>query len=238
MQNINKFVIYGERCSGTNFLENAIKTNFDLTLRTDFGSKHFFCFNKYEEQYQDTLFIGIIRNPIYWINSFSTELHHIPIQNKPINNFLTQEFYSVEENSDKIILKDLNWFNLKKYSNIFELRKMKNFYLLNVMRTKVQNYILIPYESLLYNYDFTLDFIKNKFKLTPKYSIYKTIKQYKKADDYNFVKQRNIILTKEQVNYIWNNLHIQQENRLGYYKGDDNQILKNKDNISFIISEN
>ena len=42
MTNITKFVIYGERCSGNNYLENVIKTNFGLELRNDFGSKHFF----------------------------------------------------------------------------------------------------------------------------------------------------------------------------------------------------
>jgi hypothetical protein len=203
-------------------------------MREDLGSKHFFCFNQYNDTHDDTLFIGIIRNPIYWLNSFSTELFHVPNHNKSINNFLFNEFYSIDENdSNKTIIQDFNWKTKTKYKNIFELRKMKNFYLLNVMKTKVKNYILINYESLLFHYDFTLDFIKNKFNLTPKYSIYKTIQQYKKSDNYNFVKQRNIILTPQQVNIIWDNLHVQQENRLGYFKGDNNNYLKNIDNIKF-----
>jgi hypothetical protein len=149
MTNITKFVIYGERCSGTNYLENVIKNNFGLELRNDFGSKHFFCFNTYKGIIDDTLFIGIVRNPIYWINSFSRELHHIPNENKSLSNFLHNEFYSVDENSNKIILKDLNYITLKKYKNIFELRKMKNFYLLNVMPKKVKNYILINYDETI-----------------------------------------------------------------------------------------
>jgi len=236
MTKINKYVIYGERCSGTNFLDNSIKTNFGLDLRTDFGSKHFFCFNSYDNSYDDTLFIGIIRNPIYWINSFSTELHHVPKHNQPIDAFLSNEFYSIEEGSNNIIAKDLNWRTLKKYTDVFELRKMKNFYLLNVMKKKVKNYILINYEALLYQYDFTLDFIKNKFGLVSLYPFYKQIKQYKKSDNYNFVKQRSILLKPDHVNKIWNNLHIQQENRLGYFKGDNNNHFKNKDNIQFITS--
>ena len=236
MSKITKYVIYGERCSGTNFVDNVIKTNFGLELRTDLGSKHFFCFNKYDNSDDNTLFIGIIRNPIYWINSFSTELHHVPKENKPINNFLSNEFYSVEENTDNIILKDLNWRTVKKYKNIFELRKMKNFYLLNVMKKKVKNYILINYESLLYNYDFTLNFIKNKFNLKPIYPVYKQIKQYKKSDNYNFVKQREILLSPDIVINIWSQLHTQQENRLGYFKGNNNLYFKNANNINFITS--
>lgn len=236
MTTITKFVIYGERCSGTNYLENVIKNNFGLELRNDFGSKHFFCFNNYDGIIDDTLFIGIVRNPIYWINSFSRELHHIPSENKSLSNFLHNEFYSVDENSNKIILKDLNYITLKKYKNIFELRKMKNFYLLNVMPKKVKNYILINYESLLYNYEYTLDFIKNKFNLLSKFPMYKQIKNYKKSDNYSFVKQRIILLSPAVVNEIWNNLHIEQETRLNYLKGDNNETFKNNANITFICS--
>ena len=236
MSKITKYVVFGERCSGTNFVDNVIKTNFGLELRTDLGSKHFFCFNKYNNSDDNTLFIGIIRNPIYWINSFSKELHHVPKENKTINNFLSKEFYSVEENSENIILKDLNWKTVNKYKNIFELRKMKNFYLLNVMKKKVKNYILINYESLLYNYEFTLNFIKNKFNLKPIYPVYKQIKQYKKSDNYNFIKQREILLSPDQVINIWNQLHSQQENRLGYFKGNNNIYFKNANNINFITS--
>ena len=81
-----KFVILGERCSGTNFLEEAITQNFDITYTSEYGNKHFFCWNKYESANEDTIFIGIIRNPIYWLNSFSKELHHIPSINKNIQN--------------------------------------------------------------------------------------------------------------------------------------------------------
>ena len=42
---INKFAILGERCSGTNFLEELITHNFNLLYTTEYGSKHFFCFD-------------------------------------------------------------------------------------------------------------------------------------------------------------------------------------------------
>jgi hypothetical protein len=32
---ITKFTIYGERCSGTNYLEELILINFDVTLTTE-----------------------------------------------------------------------------------------------------------------------------------------------------------------------------------------------------------
>ena len=38
---IKKFTIYGERCSGTNYLENLILVNFDVNLTWEYGWKHF-----------------------------------------------------------------------------------------------------------------------------------------------------------------------------------------------------
>ena len=95
-QCIQKFAILGERCSGTNFLEETISTNFNINYTAEYGGKHFFCYNDYgnKESTSNTLFIGIIRNPIYWLNSFSKELHHVPeINRKSLHNFLFNEFY-------------------------------------------------------------------------------------------------------------------------------------------------
>jgi hypothetical protein len=204
-----KFVILGERCSGTNFLEEALTQNFDITYTSEYGNKHFFCNNNYTTASEDTVFIGIVRNPIYWLNSFSKELHHIPSINKSLRNFLFNEFYSVfdeQQNkkpmldfnifsnnvSEPIIIKDLNYLNGNKYKNIFEMRKLKNHYLRNIMPHKVKNYILINYENLLYNYESTLDTIKTKFELVKKNDTYVKIKKYKKSDTYNFKQQRYI----------------------------------------------
>jgi hypothetical protein len=241
---INKFVILGERCSGTNFLEEAITQNFDINYTTEYGNKHFFCFNNYTNN-ENTLFIGIIRNPIYWLNSFSKELHHIPNINKNLNNFLFNEFYSVLDiknvkknilefntfqNSEIVNPRDLNYLNGNKYKNIFELRKIKNYYLMNIMPYKVKNYILINYENLLINYKETLELIKNKFNLTQKYPIFKNITKYKKSENFNFVHQRQITFNLFTINTIWQNLDINQESILGYNNetNETNEINEQK----------
>jgi hypothetical protein len=243
MLNIKKVIIYGERCSGTNFLENVILENFNVEISFEQGSKHFFCFNKYDKRnFDDTLYIGIVRNPIYWINSFSKELHHIPDINKTsLQNFLFNEFYSIETtvatpkiqtilfkntpriiNKSSIILEDLNYITNKVYKNIFELRKLKNDYLINIMPNNVKNYILINYENLLNNYEGTLAIIKNTFNLQQKYTTFKKIKQYKKSNTYNFVQQRQITLSSFEIDNIWQNLDISQESFLGY----NNELIK------------
>lgn len=253
-QFIQKFAILGERCSGTNFLEETISKNFNINYTAEYGNKHFFCYNDYSNKAQtsNTLFIGIIRNPVYWLNSFSKELFHVPeINRKSLNSFLFNEFYSVEDeatatqkvfdnnffikndrfytrkyNTNK---KDLNYLNGKKYKNIFELRDVKNEFLISVMPNKVNNYILINYEDLLFNFENIMKIIKEKFDLSQKTMGFEKVHNYKKAN-YNFIKQRDITFTPKIVNLIWNNLNVKQENSLGYFPFNNNNFFKSKYN--------
>ena len=240
---ISNFAILGERCSGTNFLEETITSNFNLKYTAEYGNKHFFCYNDYYKNSNNTLFIGIIRNPIYWINSFSRALHHVPeINRRSLNNFLFNEFYSVEDeiniqNTNKkyytykyeINKKDLNYITNNKYKNIFELRKVKNDFLLNVIPKKVKNYILINYEDLLFNYTYVLKNIKKKFNLQQKYNYFVENKNYKKSHIYKFVQQRQILLSPRTVEIIWQNLDKEQEQLLGYKMWDNNNYFKSTD---------
>jgi hypothetical protein len=245
-QTIKKFAILGERCSGTNFLEESMSKNFSIQYTAEFGSKHFFCYNNYDDinKTNDTLFIGIIRNPVYWINSFSKELYHVPQTNrKKISSFLFNEFYSVKEpeksnntgnalllnnnlyQKESIIPNDLNYLNGQKYKNIFELRKVKNHFLINVMPKKVKNYILINYEDLLYNFDIIMKLIKEKFSLIQTTKSFERSVKYKKSDSYNFVKQRDVTLPLKFIHLIWRNLDLKQEKSLGYLPFDDNKYF-------------
>ena len=98
---IKKFTIYGERCSGTNYLENIIKINFDVDITWEYGFKHFFGFQDEQlKQSDDTLFICIVRNLPDWINSFYRTPHHLQLkynqnmtENEKIYIFLNKEFF-------------------------------------------------------------------------------------------------------------------------------------------------
>jgi hypothetical protein len=115
------------------------------------------------------------------------------------NNFLTKEFYSIFEDGT-IINEDLNIYTKEKYKNIFEMRKVKNDYLQNVIKLKVKNYICINYEDLLTKYDEILDMIKIKFNLSPKYETYKKIDTYKGITNIKFIKINTKYLNKKKFN--------------------------------------
>jgi hypothetical protein len=250
---IKKFTIYGERSSGTNFLEKTISTNFEINYTKEFGNKHFFCFDDCIKNYSDdTLFIGIIRNPVYWLNSFIQQPYHVPSNNKTVVNFLFNEFYSICDETtiqnetnvvngnlllnkkrsshkiNKINKKDLNYITGKKYKDIFELRKLKNYYLMNILPKKVKNYILINYEDLLYNYDTTLDSIKRKFNLIQTREKYIKSDHYKHSETIKYKGEKSVIFSPKLVEIIWLKLDKNQENLLGYFKGDYNNFFKDK----------
>jgi ribosomal protein L20 len=229
MDPITRYTIYGERSSGTTFLENAITTNFNVQVTWEYGWKHFFGFHDFSTDKQkadETLFIGIIRNPYKWLNSFSKELHHIPEENWDINNFLFNEHYSVQYDG-RINNKDFNYKTGKQYKNIFELRKMKNEYLTDIMPSKVKNYILINYEDLSNNYDSVMERIRTMFNLAPKYydRPFK-IEYHGKDRKRKFKGEREIELSDSLIERINEQLDWNQENKMGY-----NKIIPQKKNI-------
>lgn len=217
---IQNFTIYGERCSGTTYLEELIKENFEINYVTNYIWKHFFGNYdfKNDENENNTLFIGIIRHPIDWIDSFYNNQHHIPNRPKNISNFLLDEFYSIftdGKSSGKEIMDDRNMITGNRYKNIFELRKIKNDYLINIMPTKVKNYILINYDNLINNSVIILQQIQHKFNLIPKNVSFKNILTYK-GDNTNIYVKKQITITDNIIEIIKNNIDKEQEETLGY----------------------
>ena len=172
---LKKYTIYGERCSGTNYLENIIDINFDVNITWEYGWKHFFGFQDDKlKNLDDTLFICIVRNLPDWINSFYREMHHLPLRYKKnmsaeekIDEFLNKEFWSFDDNNGKCDTKkelmiDRNIYTGERYKNIFELRHTKIKWMLEDLPNKVQNYIFIRYEDLINDFDKTLLKIKDK----------------------------------------------------------------------------
>lgn len=217
MNNIKYFTIYGERCSGTNFLEELITNNFNIQVTWKYGWKHFFGFynfNKTQEE-NETLFIGIVRNPIDWLYSFHTNPHHVPPHNKPLMNFLNNEFYSISNINGKTIIEDFHYETKKKYKDIFELRKVKNNFLVNVMPTKVNNYILINYEDLLVYTDYFINKISIVYNLPLKNDSIIKIEYYKKNKNKKY-EPKKTYFSNEMFALIKDKLDINQEKGLNY----------------------
>jgi hypothetical protein len=220
---VNRFTILGERCSGTNYLQNLLEKNFNIPYTKEFGDKHFRIFN--QSNYIDSdscLFVGIIRDAHSWVNSlYETPWHIAPKCLVSKFDFLNTEFYSCNPViiNDKQYhftidletrlpisdvgnrnIHDLNMFTNKKFKNIFECRNIKTKYLIELMQFKVKNYILITYDQIKNNPSEALMCIKEMFNLNFKNSDIKTYKFYKNTKEkfrqkkYNHFEQDEIYL--------------------------------------------
>lgn len=222
---IENCTIYGERCSGTNYLEDILTKNFDVNITWEYGWKHFFGFQSDEQlrNAKGTLFVCIVKDITSWINSFFRKPYHIPRHIKSnINNFITKEIYSNRDEhcTEKEIMEDRNMFTKNRYKNIFELRHTKLKYMIDELPNKVDHYILIRYEDLINDFDNVMHKLKEK-GLTVRENISFPInsKVYKNGVEGNRIYKPNKVqyISEEQIlknpNFIRD-----YENILGYLK--------------------
>ena len=233
---IKKFTIFGERCSGTNYVQQLILKNFDTEITWEYGWKHFFGFNEDSlENSDDTLFICVVREPYEWLNSLYKRLHHLYLQKhigfslmknneKKINIFLNKEIWSVHDEKDKNgknieMMNDRNIYTGERYKNIFELRHIKLHYLIEDLPKKVKHCILIKYEDLLNDFENTMERIKNTgIKIKEDIKFPENHLFYKKSstiDQKEVDKKRKYYLKKNDV-FNNSNLIVEYEKKLGY----------------------
>jgi hypothetical protein len=214
---IKNFKILGERCTGTHFVQYAMKHNFDITFQP--GDSHFFGTTPLNIS-DDTLLICVVRHSVDWIDSFMKRLHHIPPMNKiSIKAFITNEFYSIFEEGPNIygeIMEDRNYITKDRYKNIFDLRYHKQKYFLEEVPKFAKNYLILPYEYLRDHYEDALTNIGFIFELKPRKDNFSPIIKYKGSYNNEF-KIKDIIVSQKYADIILSSVCPEQETRIGYH---------------------
>ena len=75
-------------------------------------------------------------------------------------------------------MEDRNIETKERYTNIFEMRKGKHNYLINILPSKVKKFCIVKYEDLRDDYENTLDRISRELNLVKKESPYAKIKKF------------------------------------------------------------
>ena len=112
---IKNFQLYGERHSGTNFLENSLRNIFNLEQTSFFGGKHFFGFSKPETitYERHTLFVGIVRDPYDWILAMYSLPHHVSkVNKKSFLDFITNAHTKFANIKFKQQFKTINYYSI------------------------------------------------------------------------------------------------------------------------------
>jgi hypothetical protein len=226
------FFILGERCSGTNYLHHLIEKNFHLEYK-EWHHKHFFGFSDYPDS-DETLFLAIVRHPVEWLASFRKTPHHLEYRGElapksmPWRDFLEMPIKSIHTfKADQERFKDLergqeivtdrNMVTKSGYRDVFELRRVKNQFLIDRMPELVKSYHLVCYESLVDHFDEYLSTLRDRFSLKPRESEWVKHYLYKSSETVQYSQKlyQNEIHS-SVLHEISGRLDLEQEKRLGY----------------------
>lgn len=222
---IHNFTIFCERHSGSKFLIDYISQLYldyneqsSLPVTWEYGWKHWFGFNSEQiTQSHNTLFISIVRNPYNWLKAMYRMPHHLRawdgnMSNNPfisMEDFLLSEVKSYHKNQeldyDCSFGCDHHMLEKRRYKNIFELREIKNLYLLETMPKICHNYILVNYETLCTDIKQFIDILNQNFNL--KFLEFKP----------NICSKKDYKIDNSLLPLINSHLNWQTENRLNYF---------------------
>lgn len=233
---ITQCYVFGERCSGTNYTQTLICSNFNLPMKHfDYpGFKHFppwydlpidhyfrdpshYTFNGTE----DTLFIVVFRNPYDWVRSFhKTPWHaHPKLCGIPFSLFIRSPWelnYSSALIQSFIKLNPLMDLNPDGsfFTNVFKLRsaKIRNYLL---MKQRAPNIYYVNYETARDHAERVIQEISNEFNIKA-VSPFRPIDTYKGKGGAVYQKKEYSPISEEDLIYINSQLDEELENDIGY----------------------
>lgn len=215
---IKNFTIYGERHSGTNWLERLINRSFRLPITWEYDYKHFFgcCDWAKLNEANNTLFIGIVRNIYNWIGAMEKIPYHLPSKNViDISPWISNRHISGHGT-----FCDSHWYTKEKYKDIFHMRHHKIEFMYIYMPFLVNNYVFIRYEDLIEHTEYIITIISNLYNL----NLYSNKYTNSDKSKLNLYRLSNNYFHRINNNTIW-----QTENMIGY-----KQINELGDNYRFI----
>ncbi len=220
---VTDFTIYGERCSGTNWLQQSIETSMNIPVTWRFGWKHFPGHNSLEAS-SDCLFLCIVRNPYDWLASLFQSPHHLAMHLRcDFSTFLTDEFYSWYDEQGHIqekkfgteIMADRHIKENRRYRNILELRNVKNSFFLESLPRKVKNHYVVSYDLMKIEHAAVLEDISQQFDLPIRSNTGLNSFDAKRGGTYQ---HRDYLIQDHHLNIINNGLDWRLEEILGFSK--------------------
>ncbi|GEM_PF-1072516 len=240
---IKRIQIYGERCSGTNYLANLIKINFsNVKVVEDYGWRHFLPKGLNRKDHDDCLFIIIVRNPFDWLRSINKNPWHCHkrLRNISFSKFIRRRWICIFDEEGGVIkgdpkygsemLFERNPENGKRFRNVLDMRNNKIKYFL-MIENKVKNYYFVNYEELSKNQDI-LKKIAKEFDIKLKNKKVINITKYKDSNE-EYIPKIYENIKKRDLKFIKNKLNWNQERIIGY-KFED---YKEKQNIYLTVNK-
>lgn len=226
MSPVTHIQLFGERSSGTNYLEHLLRDNLISTeINWDYGWKHFF-YRGAVEQASHCLFIVIYRDPFDWLSSLHRRPHHAAdeLKHKSFSEFIRKEWRCVWNkhshtdiadplyNTEMMFERDPE--SGKRFANVMRLRsaKIKNW---DSLKNKVEHTYYINYASLLENPQQHIDCIAERFNIRQQ-PMFTNVTSYKGKNEKTFKPKRYPLISTYDIDYIARELDADLERRAGY----------------------
>ena len=173
---IKRIQIFGERCSGTSFLNHLVAENLkSVRLCKDFGWKHGF-HEAGVEVARDCLFIVIYRNPFDWLRSLHRRPHHVgpTLKKRSFSEFIRTEWWCIwDEDASKTPADELYGAEMmaernpetgERFADVIDLRtaKIRDW---ESLRDKVAHSVYVRYEDLAASPSQFIDSLTRRFGL-------------------------------------------------------------------------
>jgi len=160
--------IFGERCSGTNYLASLVQKNLaGVEVTKDFGGKHWFikdhlprCRPNRSTDHQcirplsdsaDTLFLVIYRSPLDWLRSLHQKPYHAADhRGLEFSDFVRKRWvsYETKKMNSHWPSCDGDYYFIEEAENVLRLRTLKIQHL-NRLQEVVEHAAFISYEELI-----------------------------------------------------------------------------------------
>jgi len=233
--------IYGERNSGTNYLDKLLQKNIsEVEIGYKYGWKHGYTNLKkiLKTDNKNTLFIHITKDPYAWLSSMHEKPHHAPqLYFKSFEEFIRSEWacykgkqYQIRaKNLDKEpllpedeMMRERNPVTGQRYENVCELRNAKMHRYIRLEKF-VENYKHIQYENLLRSREMVFQQLAEEYSLKVNDTILNDSGYHGKNPTQNFSKlefynNKEYLkkYSKEDIKYVNTIINFKNENILGY----------------------
>jgi hypothetical protein len=188
---ITQFTVLGERCSGTNYLAELLKLNFDLQLHQPYWKHGFQAWPPPSpEEAETTLYVGICRGLEPWLESLFREQHHLT-ETKDRWKFLTQK---AKLDPDRLPIIPPEAVAREQYPSLFALHSSKQRYLRQAASHRYPHFVLLQYEALRARPISALQMLRARFNLPAAPAFPSNYTLYKDTNEpYATVKRRDYI---------------------------------------------
>lgn len=231
MSYLNKFLIKGERCSGTNYIEKLIESNLGITQQETLEWKHGYISLSVTDSFGksiDYLTIVIFRNVFDWLRSFYLTPHHLEgaksahWEDEPtFSEFIRREVKMIDDKKNYKNM-DRHPFSLNNPKNLLELRKWKTENWLNYKKLEKPVYYL-KYEDLVKNPEkiireindqyFNIDFVFKNWELPARWAG----ADHKKDTNLPYQTKKYFDISEDDMKYLTENIDWELEKKIGYF---------------------